>query len=109
MRQRSKLMECESGKEKMRIKLWLRNAIGKNLSKRGYSLVRNTVSGTGWEAVLRMSLPTDLRDASLVLDVGANWGEISKLVLKASPGAEMYAFEPIPQLADALRELTKSH
>ena len=87
----------------------IRAAIGRSLAKRGYALVRNSVSGTGWESVLRTSLPGGAGHDHLVLDIGANLGGFSEMVLRYNPQAEVHAFEPIPKLADSLRTLSAKH
>lgn len=42
-------------------------------------------------------------DAAVVLDVGANVGIFSLAALAANPAAVVHAFEPTPEVADALR------
>ena len=45
---------------------------------------------------------------STVLDLGANVGDWSEAALLAFPEAEVYAFEPIPSVYEALRQRLKS-
>jgi FkbM family methyltransferase len=67
------------------------------------------VSGTGWESVLRSSLAGGSGEARLVLDIGANLGGFSEMALRFNPKAEIYAFEPIPKLADSIRALSTKY
>jgi FkbM family methyltransferase len=90
----------------MRVKQWIRSALGRSLTKRGYALVRNSVSGTGWQSVLRTSLPAGSAETPLILDIGANIGGFSETALRFNPRAEIHAFEPIPKLADSIRTLS---
>jgi FkbM family methyltransferase len=43
------------------------------------------------------------RDAGVVVDVGAGYGETTTVYRRAFPSATIYAFEPTPEAAEALR------
>lgn len=90
----------------MKITRWLKPMVDRSLRKRGYALVRTSVAGTGWESVLRTAFSRESSSAPLVLDIGANVGSFSEMVLKTEPKAEVFAFEPIPKLADSIRSLS---
>lgn len=45
----------------------------------------------------------------VVFDVGANRGQTVGEFLKLMPGAKLFAFEPIPRLADGIREKFRDH
>ncbi len=45
-----------------------------------------------------------LREAPVVLDIGANRGHWSRMVRKLRPNAELHLFEPLPDFAKALAE-----
>ncbi len=45
----------------------------------------------------------DIPEGACVLDVGANIGLFSLFATRLRPGAQVYAFEPVPDIFDALR------
>ncbi len=49
----------------------------------------------------------DLRDAHLILDVGANHGDFSQAAAEVFPEAEIFLFEPLPSLKERLENLCK--
>jgi len=64
-------------------------------------LVEDTLSGydncnmmTNGESLLL----AEFAESKVVFDVGANKGEWSKIFLAAAPKAQIYAFEPVPQI-----------
>ncbi|WP_158075684.1 FkbM family methyltransferase [Actinokineospora bangkokensis] len=53
--------------------------------------------------------PLSLPPGAVVVDVGANIGVFSLFALAESPGATVYACEPVPQLVDVLRRNLAPH
>lgn len=56
----------------------------------------------GWDENVRNALIKFLRPGQVLYDVGANAGYMSLSVAAAVPDARVYAFEPIPDLAQAI-------
>lgn len=79
------------------------------------STVRALVNSLGYDIVRRTSSPrlTWLglrgRDIRLVLDVGANVGQFALEAHRAFPRATLVCFEPIPDVAEALRANLARH
>lgn len=86
-----------------------RNRIDRFLASRGYALRRISLENSGWEEVLRRACSGVRENDPLVLDIGAHQGAFSELVLSRWPAAEVYAFEPIPEMAEYLTGLARRY
>jgi FkbM family methyltransferase len=85
----------------------IRLAVGALLARYGYSLVRTNIAGTTWNDVLSTAIAeTPGSPPPLVLDIGANTGGFSEMVIQANPLAEVHAFEPIPAVHAQLLALS---
>jgi FkbM family methyltransferase len=89
----------------MSAKQWFRRLIDNALGRRGYVLTRATVSGTGWGPALKMALPVEPDRRALVLDIGANRGGFCEMVISEHPRADIYAFEPLPEMIEKLKAI----
>ena len=89
----------------MSFKSLARRLIDDALARRGYSLARTSVADTGWEEVVRRVRASTPQGRPLVLDIGAHCGGFSALVLSRWPDAQVFAFEPIPELLESIRAL----
>jgi len=86
------------------LKSWTRKVIDASLARYGYALARTSIPRTGWDQVLATALAQG--HCPLVLDIGAHRGGFSQLVLDACPRANVYAFEPIPDLFPHIQALS---
>ena len=86
----------------MNVKQWVRRQITAILDRRGYVLSRATVDGTGWGPALQAALPAAGERRAVVLDIGANNGGFSAMVIAHQPNADIYAFEPLPEMMQKL-------
>jgi FkbM family methyltransferase len=93
----------------MTLKSLARRLIDRSLARRGYSLARTSVGDTGWEEVVRRACASTPQGRPLVLDIGAHCGGFSESVLNRWPKAEVYAFEPIPELLESIRALHRRY
>jgi FkbM family methyltransferase len=89
----------------MSVKQWFRQRIDEALGRRGYVLTRATVSGTGWDSALEAALPREPERRALVLDIGANTGGFCEMVIARHPKADIYAFEPLPEMIEKLKAI----
>lgn len=96
----------------MRVAAWLRGRVQQYLLRSGYKLQRVSVTGRGWDEVLKTAFADRAHDgtrAPTVLDIGAHRGTFSRRVLAMSPNAKVFAFEPIPALAAELAAIRSRH
>ena len=106
-------MGLSVGRVRHRAKARLRAAVAVNRDRRGTRLVARLAQGylnafhnfeynasrNGEARVLRCASGAGLR---VVLDVGANIGQWSRLAVECSPDAEIHAFEIVPETARRL-------
>lgn len=66
-------------------------------------------AGDGWDDHVRDALLNAMKPGAVLYDIGANAGYMSLSVAKATPGARIYSFEPIPALAASLRASARAN
>ncbi|MEM9354934.1 MAG: FkbM family methyltransferase [Pseudomonadota bacterium] len=82
---------------------FLKKRLAELLRRRGYKLHRIWVEGYTFEDALALALQDVSGRAPFVIDIGAHKGDFFVPVLAKHPEAKIFAFEPIPDLAAALR------
>ena len=68
-----------------------------NFALRGIGILNWKTEALQGEADLLARLLKDAPSGAIVLDVGANEGEYSELVLRIAPSIQLHAFEPHPE------------